>query len=71
MIPRSAISLFTEHKVRGRERVGQESLTDALLSVIFSTGKLVPILADVINIFENSYFQNQIRCITHETTKTE
>ena len=34
---KSAISLFTEHKVRGHEKVGQDSLTDAMLSVIFFT----------------------------------
>lgn len=34
-------------------------------------GKLIPILADIINIFESSYYQNQIRCITSETTKAK
>ena len=29
--------MFTEHKVRGHEKVGQDSLTDAMLSVIFFT----------------------------------
>ena len=27
--------MFTEHKVRGHERVGQESLTDTMSSVTF------------------------------------
>ena len=34
-LPRSAISMFIEHKVWGCERAGQESLTDAVLSVNF------------------------------------
>ena len=34
---RSAVSLFTEHKVREHEKLGQESLTDAMLSVNLST----------------------------------
>ena len=36
-LPRLAILLFTEHKVWGQERVGQESLTDSVLSVHFLT----------------------------------
>ena len=37
VLPGSAVPLFIEHKVWGSEREGQESLTDTMLSVNFST----------------------------------
>ena len=44
MLQRSAILLFTEHKVWGCERVGQESLTGSMLSVSFSTSGLSKVM---------------------------
>ena len=45
VLPRSVVLLFTEHKVRGCGRVGQESLTDSMLAVIFSTGGFTKAMA--------------------------
>ena len=53
------ISLFTEYKVRDRERVGQESLTDSVLSVNFSSlflnltflHQCLPFLRDIKSLF--------------------
>ena len=55
VLPRSAVSLFTKHKARGRERVGQESLAEALLSVNFSTYRMqIPSLSVICQSTQNA-----------------
>lgn len=55
VLPRSAVSLFTKHKAWGRERVGQESLAEALLSVNFSTYRIqIPFLSMICQSTQNA-----------------